>query len=34
MRTGENEVALRVGFVPISHEVVMNYNDFEKRKSA
>lgn len=34
MRAGENEVALRLGFVPISHKVVMNYNDFEKSNSA
>lgn len=33
MRTGEDEVALKLGFVPISHEIVMNYDDFEKSKS-
>ncbi len=33
MRTGENEVALKLGFVPISHEIVMDYDDFEKSKS-
>lgn len=33
MRAGENEVALKLGFVPITHEIVMYYDDFEKSKS-
>jgi hypothetical protein len=34
MRASENEVVLRLDFAPISHEIVMNYNDFQKGKSA
>jgi hypothetical protein len=33
MRAGENEVALKLGFVPITDEIVMDYDVFEKSKS-